>query len=304
MSVSTLIYTVRKDWSEETARSEQDKRRVHTIFILVAIAIGPGVFLVDRLAGSVAWRSFLAEALSLCLYAAVAVWYALRYQPGTARRTAFLVYLVGLVIMGLVNLITKSGLTELLVDSSRANETILLAGALMLLFLPALTWVARRYPIDTDRIGLSLTHPFSRLRSHLFVGLGVGLLIGFHFWLTAKTAELDLSLKPWPYMIWQFCYEAGPQSLTEELFMRGVVFNEFYFGRNWNFWKAALTASSLELLSLLVKQDYTADVLVIAGVVFYTVVASVASAGLFRWSRSLLPGYVSNVAFSMVSVFR
>jgi hypothetical protein len=174
----------------------------------------------------------------------------------------------------------------------------------MLLFLPALAWVARRYPIDTDRIGLSLTHPFSRLRVFLFVGLGVGLLIGFHFWLTAKTAEIDLRLKPWPYMIWQFCYEAGPQSLTEELFMRGVVFNEFYFGRNWNFWKAALAASSLELLSLLVKQDYTVDILVIAGVVFYTVVASVASAGLFRWSRSLLPGYVSNIALSMVSVLR
>jgi NhaP-type Na+/H+ or K+/H+ antiporter len=65
-----------------------------------------------------------------------------------------------------------------------------------------------------------------------------------------------------------------------------------------------LAASGLELLSLLVKQDYSADLMIIVGVIFYTVVSGVASAWLFRWSRSVLPGYVNNVVFGVVSMFR
>jgi hypothetical protein len=329
MDVSTLIYSAREDASEQTVHIQQDRRQVRLVIILVAVAIGPGVFLVDRLAGTVAWRSFLAEALSLCLYAAVAVWYGLRQGPRIAWRVALMVYLVGLVVMGLVDFSTKQGLSTLLVNSPRANEPILWAGVLMLCFLPLLGWVAWRYPTRMNRVGFSLVYPLPRraaewdldeaqnsielarvksfrrsLGVHILVGLVVGLLIGCHFWLTTKTAGMNLDVKPWPYMAWQFFYEVGPQSLTEELFMRGVVFNELYFGRGGNFWVAALAASGLELLSLLVKQDYSTDLLIIAGVVFYTVVSSVASAGLFRWSRSVVPGYANNVVFGIVSLFR
>ncbi len=302
--MSTLIYRIRKDLPDDTAVSRKDRRQVRSAIILVAVGIGPGVFMVDRLAGSVAWRSFLAEALSLCLYAAVAVWYGLRYRPGAAWRVALTVYLVGLAIMGLTDVSTKSGLSTLLVDSPRAHEPVLWIGALMLLFIPMIAWVAWRYPPAMNRIGINLAYPFSRLGKFVLVGLGVGLLISFHFWLTARAADLELGPKPWPYVAWQVFYEAGPQSLTEELFMRGVVFNELYFGRQWNFWAAALTVSGLELLSLVVKQDYSADLLIILGAVLYTVVSSVASAGLFRWSRSVVPGYANNLVFGVATLFR
>jgi hypothetical protein len=302
--VSTLIYSVRGDRAEEKSWSERDRRRVNLVIGIVAVAIGPGTFLVDRLVGTVAWRSFLTEALSLCLFAAVTVWYALRRRPRTARREAVLVYVIALTIMGLVDVITKRGLSALLVESPRASKPILWTGALMLLFLPLLGWVARRYPTEMRRVGLGSVQPLSRLGLFILAGLAVGLLISAHFWLTARIAGMDFGAKPWPYMAWQLFYEVGPQSFTEELFMRGVVFNEFYFAREWNFWSAALAASSLELLSLLVKQDYSVSTLVIAGVVFYTVVSGVASSGLFRWSRSVIPGYMQNVVFGVASMFR
>ena len=300
--MSTLIYSARgaKQWS----LVKRDRRRVYGAIILVMMAIGPGVFLVERLADTVAWRSFGAEALSLCMYAAVAVWYALRHRPGVAWRVAMAVYLIGLGIMALVDLSTKRGLSVSLSSSSRANAPVLWVGALMACFVLLVGWMARRYPNEMRQVGLYFGPPRSRLLGYTGVGLGIGLLIGLHFWLTTRAAGVDMSAKPWPYVGWQFFYEMGPQSLPEELFMRGVVFNELYFGHSWNFWTAALATSALELLSLLVKQNYSADMIIIAGVVFYTVVSSVASAGLFRWSRNVAPGYVNNVFFGVVSTFR
>ncbi len=333
MIVSTLLYAVREEWSEQAAQIERDQRRVILVVMLMAAVIGPGVFLVDRLAGTVAWRSFLAEALSLCLYAAVAVWYGLR-APGSrqevatklpgAWRVALGVYLIGLAIMGTVDWLTKRGLSSLLVNSSRADDPILFAGVLMLGFIPLFVWVVWRYPTQMRRMRLGLLPGHAarpglsgslavdtetggstwRWSKGVGVGLLVGLLIGSHFWLTTRSAGMTLNVKPWPYVAWQLFYELGPQSLPEELFMRGVVFNELYFERGKNFWLAALAACSLELLSLLVKQDYSADLIIIVGVVFYTVVSSVASAWLFRWSRSIVPGYISNVTFGVASMFR
>jgi hypothetical protein len=297
--VSTLIYSVREWGDEQISPVVRDRRQIYGAIVLVTLAIGPGVWLVERLVDTVAWRSFLSEALSLCLYGAVAVWYGLRHRPQTAWRAALTVYLLGLGIMGLVDLLTKSGQDTLLVQSSQAKDSILWVGVLMLGFIPLLGWMARHYPAEMPRVGLNRF----RLPLHVAVGLVAGALICIHFCLAASQAGMKLAAKPWPYMVWQLCYELGPQSLPEELFMRGVVFNQLYFGQNWNFWIAALVASSLELLSLLVKQNGP-DMTVLAGLVFYTVVSSLASAGLFRWSRNVAPGYVNNVLFGIVSMFR
>jgi hypothetical protein len=305
MAVSTLIYSVQTDEIKQQSLVEQDRRQVYGAIILVAIAIGPGVFLVENLIGTVAWRSFLAEALSLCLYAAVAVWYGLRHRPKVAWRVALAVYVIGLGIMGLVDYLAKQGQSVLLVDSTLTGESILFwIGSLMVCFVPLLGWVVWRYPREMRQVGLYFGLSRSRLLRYIGGGLGIGFLVCLHFWLTTRAIGMEMDVKPWPYMAWQFFYEIGPQSLPEELFMRGVVFNELYFGRSWNFWIAALATSGLELLSLLVKQDYSTDVIMIVGVIFYTVVSSVASAGLFRWSRNVIPGYVNNVFFGVVSMFR
>jgi hypothetical protein len=261
------------------------------------------VGLADRLAGSVAWRSFISEAFSLCLYAAVTVWYALRDRPRVAWRTALLVYLAGLALMAVTDLITKRGAGgENFLESSNSSDSIAFVGVLMGLFIPLIFWIAGRYPDEMRRIGLSFTR--TRLRLHLLVGAAVGLLIGGHLLVAAYLAGMELGFKPAPFMVWQTFYELGPQSLPEEMFMRGVIFNELFFCRQWNFWLAAFAASAIGVLSVLVKRDIAADLMVSVGAIFYLVVSGVVSAALFRWSRNLVPGYASNVVFGVVATLR
>lgn len=38
--------------------------------------------------------------------------------------------------------------------------------------------------------------------------------------------------KPWPFMLFAFCYEVVAQSLSEEMFFRGFLFNYLY--HSWN----------------------------------------------------------------------
>ncbi|RMF26258.1 MAG: hypothetical protein D6759_19925, partial [Chloroflexi bacterium] len=151
------------------------------------------------------------------------------------------------------------------------------------------------------RVGLDFRH----WRTQLPVGASVGLLIGTHLLAVITLSKLGSpSWKPWPYFFWQTCYEIGPQSLPEELFLRGVVFNELYFSRGFGFWMAAFLTAGLEAATVLVKHHFSTDPLIIVGAAFYSLVAAFAASALFRWSRSILPGYASNVVFSLMSVLR
>ena len=299
--MSTLIYTVREDDAEEIARLERDRRRLAWAILVVAVTSGLGVYLAEHLADSPAWRSFLVDALSLCVYAAVAVWYALRHRPRIAWRSAGAIYAAGLLVMGTVNLMTKGGLGTQLGQRPSARTSDLLTGALMLAFIPLLGGLAWRFPIEMRRIGLGVHFEGSHRAPYLLAGLGVGLFIGLHFWFTAGATGITLSAKPWPYTVWQFFYRLGPQALPTELFLRGVVFNELHFGRNWGFWPSSLSACGLGLLSVLAKQDYGADLLIIVSAIFYAVISSILNAGLYRWSRNVLPGYLNNVVFGLFS---
>ncbi len=299
--MSTLTYFVQQDWDQRTAQKRRDQRRVTAVIFGVALATTVGVGLADRLAGSVAWRSFISEAFSLCLYAAGAVWYALRDRPRVAWRTGLLVYLAGLLLMGVTDVITKRGAGgQNFLESSKSGDLVAFAGVLMGLYLPLIVWVAGRYPDEMRRIGLF----FSRLKLRLLVGAATGLLIGAHLLVAAYLAGMELGLKPAPFMVWQTFYELGPQSLPEEMFMRGVIFNELFFCRRWNFWLAAFAASAIGVLSVLVKQDMAADLMTSVGAIFYLVVSGVVSAALFRWSRNLAPGYASNVVLDVVATLR
>ncbi|RMF36215.1 MAG: hypothetical protein D6759_03870 [Chloroflexi bacterium] len=299
--MSALVYTVRDDWVEQTERLRQARRRITGMILLVAVLAIAGVGIVDRIGWPIAITSIVAEAFSLCLYLAAAIWYGLHHRPRQARRWTLFTYATGLGVMIGSDLLTKSGLQELLVQSSRASSPRLLWGGMMLLFWGIVVLAVKRKPDAMRRVGLDFRH----WRTQGPVGATVGLLIGSHLLAVITLSGLGSpSWKPWPYFFWQACYEIGPQSLPEELFLRGVVFNELYFSRGLGFWTSACLTAGLEAATVLVKQNFSADPLVIVGAAFYSLTAAFAASALFRWSRSILPGYASNVVFSLMSVLR
>ncbi|MCP4539285.1 MAG: hypothetical protein GY832_19285, partial [Chloroflexi bacterium] len=167
--MSTLIYSARKQRATQLSLVvRRDRQRVYGAIIMVMMAIGPGVFLVRRLADTVAWRSFGIETLSLCLYVAVAVWYGLRHRQ-VAWRAALAVYFIALGIMALVGL-ARQGLSAPLADSSRADAPILWVGALMACFIILMGWMVRRYPNKMRQVGLYFGHSRSRLLGYIGAG--------------------------------------------------------------------------------------------------------------------------------------
>ncbi len=299
--MSALVYTVRDDWVERTERLRQERRRTTGVIFLVAVLSIAGVGIVDRMGWPTVITSITAEAFSLCLYLAAAIWYGLRHRPRQARRWTFFAYVVGLGVMIGSDLLTKGGLQGELLRSPRASSLRLLWGGIMLLFWGIVAFAVKKKPEAMRRVGLDFRH----WRAQVPVGASVGLLIGSHLLAIIALSGLDsLSWKPWPYFFWQTCYEVGPQSLSEELFMRGVVFNELYFSRGLGFWTAAFLTAGLEAATVLVKQNFSADPLIIVGAAFYSLTAAFTASALFRWSRSILPGYASNVVFGLMSVLR
>lgn len=297
--MSVQAFHVTENWPQISNRMRRE--RLYTGLAILAVVIFSTVLVAvfDRLALSVAWSSLLVEAASLCLYGAVAIGYALRAHA-RMRITAVGVYGMGLVLMAVTNWLTKSHLRVRLVDSPRAQNPILYAGIIMLLYWVALISLARRFPEEMRKIGLIGV----RWAAWSAVGVITGLILGGHLLFTATTAAgLFLTFKPWPYTVWSLCYEAGIQSITEELFFRGVVFNYLYRVEERNFWLSAIVTSFLNVSALIAKAGWSSNLLLSLGTLFYAFAMSMVSAALFSRSRSIMPAFANNVAFSMATMF-
>jgi len=296
--MSVQAFHVSEEWSQITRRMYRERVYVG-VAILAVVVVSTGLVAVfDRLPLSVAWASFTVEAVSLCLYGAVAVGYAL-YHRARVWAIAAGVYGIGLALMAVTDWLTKSGLSMLPVDSPRARSPILYAGVVMLLYWGVLIWLMRRFPDEMRTIGLT----GARWGAWAVVGLLTGLVLGGHLLFTATTAAgMSLSLRPWPYVLWSLCYEVGVQSITEELFFRGVAFNYLYRVMGRNLWLSAIVTSLLNVAALMVKAGWSANLLLFLGTLFYTFAMGMVSAALFSRSRSIVPGFVNNVVFSMVTI--
>ena len=297
--MSSLTFRVRADWAETTRRMEREKRRLLGLILGVVFFSAVVVGVVDRLPLSTAWRSFLSELASICLWPAVAVGYAWRGQR-SARRMAAGAYLTLAVIMAFTDYLTKAGLPGMLLESSRAGQSILYTGGVMLLVWPLAVGLARRAPEQARLIGLD----FTRWLLWLAWGLGVGILLAGHLLLTMKFARVPLTLKPWPYMAWHLFYEGGIQSFSEELFFRGMVFNYFLTRRGQNFWLAAIVTSLLYICVFLVKIQWSASVLILAGTVFYGFMMNICCAALYRWAGSIVPAVACNAVLGLAPILR
>src|SRR5512137_1610038 len=99
--------------------------------MLVSVGV---TWVTDQLLADAAWRSLSYEASTLCLYAGVLVWYALR-RRAHAVKLALGVYLVLVALAAAADVLTKLGMTSAQWDSlANRDNPRLMWGALM--FLP------------------------------------------------------------------------------------------------------------------------------------------------------------------------
>lgn len=296
--MSVQAFHVSENWSQLTRRMHREQIMVGLVILAVVICSTVLVAVFDRFALSVAWSSFAIEAVSLCLYGAVAVGYALHRRPGVWTAVAG-TYGASLVLTGVTNWVTKNGLPVQLVDSPRAHSPILYVGVIMLLYWGVLLGLMRSFPDEMAKIGLTGV----RWAAWTGVGAITGLILGAHLLYTAQSAaRMALVMKPWPYTAWSLCYELGIQSINEELFFRGLAFNYLHRVARWNFWFSAIVTSLLNVLALIVKTGWSANLLLSLGTLFYTFALGMISAALFSRSRSIVPGLVNNVVFSMTTI--
>jgi membrane protease YdiL (CAAX protease family) len=299
--LSLQAFTVRQDWQAADDQVRRDRQTI-TRVILATLIISVGVtWITDQLLQDAAGRSFSYEASSLCLYVGVLTWYALR-RRSEGIKVAASIYGAMVIIMAIVDLLTKVGMTSTAWDApaNRSNPQ-LNWGMLMLLPL-GLMWLAmRRYPAEMRLVGLDLTNPGLKL----VLGLVGGAMLGGHFvFSTAFTGALGLKLPPLPYLIWQTGYELGVAALGIECFFQGVLLNHLHYERRWGIWEAALLTSALQVLLTMAKASWRVNPIITIGTLFYVFMRSMISAGLYQRTRNLLPPVISNFVFNMMAIVR
>lgn len=298
---STLNIRVRDDWKTIEQQASRDARRSLILLVSVAAFSALATAAVDRfILSSEALRSLLVEAASLCLYGAVAVWYALRRRR-ERWRVAGMTYAFLVAVMALVDYLSKRGLHDTFVDSGQVGNPILYTGLLMGLYPLPFLWLVRRYPAEARSVGLYLARP------GLWIGAGLlsAAVLSGHFLFTGlMNKAINLHFQPLPYLVWTAFFELGVQSLSEELFFRGLVFDHLLNTRRYSLWLAATISSGVNLMIYIVKGGWVENPILTVGVIFYALMMSILSAVLYQASGSIVPGWISNATFGLFTVFR
>lgn len=160
-------------------------------------------------------------------------------------------------------------------------------------YLAPILWVAcltRRGQLEALGLGGRVS------RRALLAGAAVGALLGAHLMVSAsRTFGLHVRLDHPAETLGAIGYDVGANVLAAECFFRGALFNRA-LGR-WSF----ATATSLSTLAYVGR--YLADPLLpksaglIVGAVFYLALLGALNCWLFRWSGSLLPGFLGALVF-------
>ena len=189
----------------------------------------------------------------------------------------------------------------MLLDPHRASSPVLYWGMLALVPLGFILYLMHSYPREFGKVGLHLSSPGTTV----LLGLIGGAVLGMHC--LASEALLGKSLfspKPLPYVAWHFAYEAGLQSLTEEMFFRGALFGHLFFARRKGFWTAWLISGGLNTLFYLVRPQWVSNLVTVAGVIFYIAALSLLNSFLYARNRDLTGPYLSNLTFSLLLLLR
>lgn len=242
-------------------------------------------------------QSTISELGSYVLFVGAFAWLTWFRYSGKVARSLVLMGIWALASLA-VNRLTKHGLPGHFLAAGVAGEPRLYLGLLFVIPPVLLLWRAR------DDAALQ-THGFAQrhLGLQVVAGLLAGAIISLHFFTTIKfSGVLGINPKPLPYLAWSFGYECF-QSLSEELFFRGVVLRGLQQIFMLNFWPAMALTTALNLSIFLIKSVWQTP-LELAGLVVYLTMISVAACILFRRFQSVIPGWIANVVFSLFAVIR
>jgi hypothetical protein len=165
------------------------------------------------------------------------------------------------------------------------------AGPLAYLLVPVVLVVEARGHPALRAIGLGPARPAQAL-----AGLGLGAFLGAHLLVTAsRTFGYRLQTGGLSAYLAALAYDAGANALSAEWLFRGAVFSLLW--RRGTFWPAALLTSGLSLLRYLFDPALPQAVEARVGAVFYLGLVGLIACALRAWSGSLLPGYLTALAF-------
>ncbi len=243
------------------------------------------------------FQAIISEVGSYAVFVGVFCWIAWYRQPHGGRR-ALIMTAVWASSSILVAMLTKRNSTVHFLSAGVGNAPYLYWGLLFIIPVWLTLWIARRD-------GRFQANGFSPRALGLQITSGVlaGGIISFHFITTIRFSGITaISLKPWPYMGWTLGFELF-QSLAEELFFRGVLLRSLQQIYKLNFWQAMAITTIANISIFLIKTSWQNPVNT-AGLILYLGMSSVACCLQYRYFQSIIPGYVTNIFFSMFAVIR
>jgi hypothetical protein len=172
-----------------------------------------------------------------------------------------------------------------------ASAAARLGWPLAYLLVPAMLLIETRGHASLRAIGLVPARPWQAL-----AGLGLGAFLGAHLLVTAsRTFGYRLQTAGLSAYLAALAYDVGANVLSAEWLFRGAVFSLLW--RRGAFWPAAVLASGLSLLRYLLDPALPQAVEARVGAVFYLGLIGLIACALRAWSGSLLPGYLTALAF-------
>ncbi|HDN80749.1 MAG TPA: CPBP family intramembrane metalloprotease [Chloroflexi bacterium] len=298
--MSLRAFYVKPNWEEIAARAREDRIHLQKAILGIFVVSTLLLFILQRLSLPVIWLAILSQACSLCIYGATAVWFALRPLK-LAPRVAFCFYSAVVLFSSLALYLAKVGFATPFLEGSQATGPPLYAGIFFFASWPFLVYLARSYPDRFRKIGFTL----SGLLRGALLGLIAGASLGMHCLVSSSFAGNGLiNPKPLPYIAWHLSYEAGLQSLAEEMFFRGVVFNFLYTFSRKGFWPSCLITCLFNVGVYLVIPQWTGNLMMTIGVSFYVFMMALVNTFLYRSTKSLLAPYLCNVTFGLIALFR
>ncbi len=194
--------------------------------------------------------------------------------------------------------LAKRGLVRHFLSEGVADQPRLYWGLLLVLPVGVFWWQVRRYA-RLRRYGASLRW----WQWQIAAGVLFGMLVSLHFFTTVRfSGAVALRLQPWPYIGWSLAYELY-QSLGEEAFFRGVLFRALQHVYQLNFWQATLITTLANISVFAIKLSWSNPINAV-GVILYTAIVAVGNCFLYRRYQSIMPGWIANVFFGTLAIFR